>query len=181
MSWTIDSSHSLVEFSVKHMMITTVKGRFEKVSGQGEFDENAPEKSWVEATIETSSINTANEQRDGHLRSAEFLEVEKYPTITFKSKKVEKVSTEEYRITGDLTIRGVTQEVTLNTEYAGEVKSPFGDVRAGFSARTSINRKDFGLNWNVVLETGGVLVSDKIQINLEIELVKQAATEPALA
>jgi polyisoprenoid-binding protein YceI len=175
MSWTIDNSHTLVEFSVKHLMVTTVKGRFTKVSGTGEFDEANPAKSYIEATIEADSITTGDEKRDGHLRTGDFFEVEKYPTITFKSSKVEKISDEEYKITGDLTIRDVTKEVTLVTEYAGKIKSPFGDIRAGFSAHTSVSRKDFGLNWNVALETGGVLVSDKVQINLEVELAEIAA------
>ncbi|NWJ98667.1 MAG: polyisoprenoid-binding protein, partial [Chloroflexi bacterium] len=157
MSWTIDNSHTSAEFSVRHLMVTTVKGRFTKVSGTGEFDEADPSNSWVQATLESESINTGDEKRDGHLRTADFFEVEKYPLITFKSSRVEKISNEEYKIIGDLTIRDVTKEVTLAAEYAGQVKSPFGDIRAGFSAHTSISRKDFGLSWNVALETGGVM------------------------
>ncbi len=181
MNWIIDGSHSIVEFSVKHLMITTTKGRFQNVTGKGEFDEATPEKSWIEATIETASVNTNDEKRDGHLRAADFFDSENFPLMTFKSNKVEKISDEEYRITGNLTIRDVTQPVTLQAEYAGQVKSPFGDTRSAFSARTSISRKDFGLNWNMALESGGVMVSDKVQISLDVELIAQEAKVEAVA
>ena len=171
MNWTIDGSHSLAEFSVKHMMVTTVKGSFQKISGNIVWDEANPAASSVEATIETSSITTRDEKRDGHLVSGDFFEVEKYPTITFKSTKVEAKRADDFKVTGDLTIRGVTKEVTLDVEYNGSGKNPWGMTVAGFTAKTSINRKDFGLNWNVALETGGVLVSDKINVTLEIEAV----------
>lgn len=175
MSWNIDTAHSVVEFSVKHMVVATAKGRFEKVSGQAEFDEANPANSWVEATVETASINTGDANRDGHLKSADFFEVEKYPTITFKSTKVEKDG-DEFKVTGDLTIHGETKPVTLNVEYNGQGTNPFTkNTHAGFSAKTSINRKDFGLNWNVALEAGGFLVSDKVNIVLEVELVKVTA------
>ncbi len=175
MTWIIDPSHSVVEFSVKHMMVATVKGRFEKVSGSIELDDVNPSASKVEATIETSSINTSDEKRDGHLKSGDFFEVEKYPTITFTSTSVKKVSDGEYKAEGDLTMHGVTRPVTLEIEYSGQAKGPYGDTRAGFSAHTSVNRKDFGLNWNVGLEAGGVLVSEKVNINLEISAVLQVA------
>lgn len=171
MNWTIDGSHSLAEFSVRHMMVTTVKGRFQKVTGNIVWDEANPSASSVEATIDTASITTNDEKRDGHLVSPDFFEVEKYPTITFKSTKVEAKHADDFKVTGDLTIRGVTKEVTLDVEYNGSGKNPWGMTVAGFTAKTSINRKDFGLNWNVALETGGVLVSDKINITLEIEAV----------
>lgn len=181
MSWTIDTAHSVVEFSVKHLVVATAKGRFTKVSGQAEFDEANPANSWIEATIDASSINTGDEKRDGHLVSPDFFEVEKYPTITFKSKKVEKDGG-DYKITGDLTMHGVTKEVTLQTEYSGQTKNPFsGNIHAGFSAHTSINRKDFDLNWNVALEAGGVMVSEKVNINLEVELIKVPAPVEAEA
>jgi polyisoprenoid-binding protein YceI len=179
MKWNIDSAHSLAEFSVKHMMVTTVKGRFDKVSGEVEFDEANPERSEVDVTIDTASITTRDEKRDAHLKSADFFEVEKYPTITFKSTKVEKTGNNEFRVTGDLTLHGVTKQVVLETEYAGQGKNPWGMTVAGFSAKTSVNRKDFGLNWNVALETGGMLVSEKVNINIEAELVAAPVTANA--
>ncbi|HEX2912479.1 MAG TPA: YceI family protein [Chloroflexia bacterium] len=176
MKFVIDNSHSLVEFSVKHMMVATTKGRFEKFQGVIELDDANPANSSVEATIEVTSINTHDEKRDGHLRSADFFDVENYPQITFKSTKVEQGKEDDhFQVTGDLTIHGVSREVTLDVEYAGQAKNPWGITVAGFSTRTTINRKDFGLNWNVALETGGVLVSDKVTISLEIE----AALQPA--
>jgi len=181
MSWNIDTAHSVVEFSVKHLVVATAKGRFEKVSGQADFDEANPANSWVEATIDASSINTGDANRDGHLKSPDFFEIEKYPTLTFKSTKVEKDG-DEYKVTGNLTIRDVTKEVTLQVEYNGQTTNPFSsNTHAGFSARTSINRKEFGLNWNVALEAGGFMVSDKVNINLEVELVKAATPAPTEA
>jgi polyisoprenoid-binding protein YceI len=171
MNWTIDGSHSLAEFSVRHMMVSTVKGRFQKVSGNIVWDETNPAASSVEATIDATSITTHDEKRDGHLASADFFEVEKYPTITFKSTKVEAKHSDEFKVTGDLTMHGITKEVTLEVEYNGSGKNPWGMTVAGFTAKTSINRKDYGLNWNVALETGGMLVSDKINITLEVEAV----------
>jgi polyisoprenoid-binding protein YceI len=182
MSWNIDSAHSEVEFTVKHLMVATVKGRFQKVSGTAEFDETNPAASHVEATIDATSIDTHEANRDGHLRAPDFFDTEKYPTLTFKSTKVEKANDNEYKVTGDLTIKGVTKSVTLDVEYAGQTQNPFSkNTHAGFTAKTSINRKDFGLNWNVALETGGFMVSDKVNINLEIELVAVAAEAPATA
>ncbi len=171
MKWNIDGSHSSAEFSVKHMMITTTKGKFKVLSGTLDFEEGKVEGSYVEATIEAASIDSHDEKRDGHLRSADFLDVEKYPNITFKSTQVEKVKDDEWKVTGDLTIRDVTKSVVLDVEYAGQSKSPWGATAAGFSGKTSINRKDFGLNWNVALETGGVLVSDTVKISLELEAI----------
>jgi len=171
MNWTIDGSHSLAEFSVKHMMVTTVKGRFQKISGNIVWDETNPSASSVEATIDASSITTHDEKRDAHLSSADFFELEKYPTITFKSTKVDAKNADNFKVTGDLTLHGVTKEVTLDVEYNGSGKNPWGMTVAGFTARTSVNRKDYGLNWNVALETGGMLVSDKVNITLEVEAV----------
>jgi polyisoprenoid-binding protein YceI len=173
MAWIIDSAHSEVNFSVRHMMISNVRGRFEKLEGVVEFDENDPTLSSVEVKIDASSINTREPQRDGHLKSPDFLEVEKYPFISFTSKRVEMHGQSQGRITGDLTIKDVTKEVVLDVDYAGTARSPYGNTSAGFSASTKINRKDFGLTWNVALETGGVLVGEDININIEVELIKQ--------
>ena len=175
MNWTIDGSHSLAEFSVKHMMVSTVKGSFQKVSGNITWDETNPAAATVEATIDAASITTRDEKRDGHLFSADFFEIEKYPTITFQSTRVEAKNAENLKVTGNLTLHGVTKEVTLEVEYNGQGKNPWGMTVAGFSAKTSINRKDYGLNWNQVLEAGGVLVGENIDIELEVEALKAAA------
>lgn len=169
MTWVIDNAHSSAEFSVRHMMVSNAKGRFSKVSGTFEFDETNPSASEVEATIDVSSINTHDEKRDGHLISPDFFDVAVYPTITFKSTKVEKKSDEKFVVEGDLTIRDVTKSVTLDVEYNGQGKNPWGITVAGFNAITAINRKDFGLNWNAALETGGVIVGENVKISLEIE------------
>ncbi|MCB0107720.1 MAG: YceI family protein [Caldilineaceae bacterium] len=173
MAWKIDSAHSEVTFSVRHMMISTVRGRFNTVNGAVEFDEETPGNSSVNVEIDATSIDTREQQRDDHLRSADFLDVANYPTITFVSKQVEPIDNNHGKITGDLTIHGVTKEVVLDTEYAGQAKSPWGTTSAGFSAKTKINRKDFGLGWNATLETGGVLVGEEIKIDIEMEIVKE--------
>jgi len=175
-TWQIDPNHSLVEFSAKHMMITTVKGRFGKVSGTITVDERNPDRSRVEAEIEASSIDTRTDQRDHHLRSADFLDVENYPTITFRSRRVEGTSKQpgdEFRISGDLTIRGTTREVTLDAVYEGTGKDPWGGERVSFSANTKIDRRNFGLTWNQALEAGGILVGNEIKISIEVQAVKQ--------
>jgi polyisoprenoid-binding protein YceI len=181
MSWNIDSAHTRANFIVKHMMITNVHGQFSKVSGVVDFNEQEPAKSAVDVKIEAASIYTQEEKRDAHLRSADFLEVEKYPYLTFKSKKVQPTSENTGRIIGDLTIKDVTREVVLDVEYNGQSKSPWGTTNAGFSASTKINRKDWGLTWNVALETGGWLVGDEIKISIEAEIVKQTEAQPAAA
>lgn len=181
MLWKIDPAHSQIDFAVRHMMISNVRGRFEKFSGNVNFNEEEPEKSSVEAQIEAASINTREEGRNAHLRSADFLNAEKFQYLTFKSKRIEMVDKQRGRIYGDLTIRDVTREVVLDTYYAGQSKSPDGKTSAGFTATTSINRTDWGLTWNVALETGGLLVGEEIKIEIEIEIVKQEATEPAVA
>ena len=175
MSWKIDPSHSQITFSIRHMMISNVRGRFENFTGTVEFDEKTPSRSSVEVQIEASSINTREERRDAHLKSADFLNAEKYPYLVFKSKRVEVIDAQHVHVIGDLTIRDVAKEVTLDVEYAGQSKSPWGAISAGFEARTKINRKDWGLNWNLALETGGVLVGDEIKISLEVEAVQQPA------
>ena len=174
MAWHIDAAHSEIQLSVKHMMIATVRGKFARFSGTIEADEQNPTAARVEVQIEAASIDTGNEQRDAHLRSPDFLNVEQYPYITFKSTRVERLDEDHGRLHGELTIRDVTRPVVLEVEYAGMARSPWGTTNAGFSARTTINRKDWGLNWNVALETGGWLVSDEIKVNVEIELVQQA-------
>ena len=179
MSWQIDPAHSEINFTVRHMMISNVRGNFEKFSGVIELDEENPANSSVDVKIEASSISTRETQRDTHLRSAEFLDTEKYPYLTFKSKRIEVLDSNHGRIIGDLTIRDITREVALDVEYSGMSKSPWGKTSAGFTAHTVINRKDWGLTWNVALETGGWLVSDEIKIELEMEVIKQAEAVPA--
>ncbi len=181
MTWQIDPAHSLVAFSARHMMISKVRGRFENFSGTIDFDENNPAASTVNVEIDAASINTREDQRDGHLRSPDFLDVENHPKLTFQSKRVEQTNSNNGKLIGDLTIRGLTKEVTLDVEYAGQAKSPWGTTSAGFSGTTTINRKDWGLEWNQVLETGGVLVGDKIKIDIELELVKQPESEAVAA
>jgi len=182
MAWNIDATHSQATFSVKHMMISTVRGHFEVLSGQLHIDEEHPESSWVEAEVDAASINTRDARRDGHLKSPDFFDVEKYPKITFKSTKVEGKGDDEYRVTGDLTIHGVTKEVTFEAEYAGQLpKDLYGMQRAAFSAKATINRKDFGLNWNVALESGGVLVGDKVNIEIDLAAVQQAPVQAEAA
>lgn len=173
MAWHIDPAHSEIQLAVKHMMIATVRGKFTRFAGTINADEQNPEAARVEVQIEAASIDTGNEQRDAHLRSPDFLNVEQYPHITFRSTKVERLDEGQGRLYGELTIRDVTRPVVLDVEYAGMAKSPWGSTSAGFSARTKINRKDWGLNWNVALETGGWLVSDEIKVAIEVELVRQ--------
>jgi len=177
MSWQIDSAHSQISFTVRHMMISKVRGRFESFTGEINFDENNPENTTVYIEIDAASINTREEQRDGHLKSPDFLNAEQYPKLVFKSKRVEKSSDNTGKLIGDLTIRDVTREVVLDVEYAGIAKSPWGTISAGFSATTTINREDWGLTWNQALETGGVLVGKEIKIEIELELVKQPEAE----
>jgi polyisoprenoid-binding protein YceI len=159
------------------MMISTVRGRFEKFSGNVDFIEDDPARSTVEVQIEANSINTREPQRDGHLKSPDFLNVGNYPYIHFKSNNVEILDEGHALITGDLTIRDITREIVLDTHFAGLAKSPYGSTSAGFSASTRINRKDWDLTWNVALETGGVLVGDEIKIDIELEIIKQAEGE----
>lgn len=172
-TWDIDQSHSLAEFSVRHMMVSTTKGQFQTITGSVQLDEANLANSTVEATIDVSSITTRDDKRDEHLRSADFFEIEKFPNITFSSTGVTKRSDDEYDVVGDLTIKGVTRSVTLKTTFNGVGTSPWGTSVAGFEADTEISRKDFGLEWNVALETGGVLVGDKVKIHLELEVIKQ--------
>ena len=170
-SYTFDLSHSSVGFTVRHLMISKVHGRFQSWTGTLEIDEADLSQSKVTVEIDAASIDTKEPKRDDHLRSADFFDVEKFPKLTFASTKVDAVDAERLHVTGDLTIHGVTRTVVLDVERGGEVKDPWGGTRTGFSATTSISRKEFGLHWNALLEAGGVAVSDKITINLEIEAV----------
>ena len=178
MSWQIDLSHSQVSFSVRHMMISTVRGTFDTFSGTVDFDPENPTAAQVEATIDVTSINTREAKRDEHLRSPDFFDVTNYPQMTFKSTRVETTAPTKGKLYGDLTIHGITHEVVLDVNYHGQAKSPWGTTSAGFSASTSIKRDDFDLKWNVALETGGWLVGNDIKIEIELEVVEQV-TEPA--
>jgi polyisoprenoid-binding protein YceI len=174
--YDIDPAHSGAHFSVRHMMISNVKGEFSKVAGTVTFDPDNPAASQVEATIDATSLHTRDEQRDGHLKSPDFFDVAKFPEIRFVSRNVEAQGFGEFLVKGDLTIHGVSQGVTLRVEGpTAEMKDPWGNMRAGASATTKINRKDFGLNFNVPLESGGVLVGEEISITLEVELIRRAA------
>jgi polyisoprenoid-binding protein YceI len=177
-TWNFDLVHSSIQFHVRHLMVSKVHGRFTKWDGKLELDAEDPSRSQLEVTIDAASIDTQEEKRDAHLRSPDFLDVEKFPTLTFKSTSIEKDGA-DYKLTGDLTIHGVTRPITLEVEGGDVVKDPWGGTRTGYSAKTSISRKDFGLTWNVALETGGILVGDKIDITLEIEAVKKAAAVAA--
>jgi polyisoprenoid-binding protein YceI len=169
--WKLDPTHTLVEFSAKHLMISTVKGRIADVEGSIFVDENNLQKSSVQATLKTASLDTRTDQRDQHLRSADFLDVEKYPEIRFKSTRIEG-DRNEFKLTGDLTIRDVTREITLDVQFEGQTKDPWGGERVGFSAKGKLDRRDFGLTWNLLLEGGGLTVSNDIRINIEVEAVK---------
>src|SRR5689334_667540 len=172
-TWNIDPSHSAIHFSVRHMVVSKTRGRFTKWNGQIAFDPDDAGASKVEVTIDPASIDTADAQRDAHLKSADFFDVEKYPQATFRSTRVEDLGGDQYRITGELTVRGVTRPVAFDALFEGAGKDPWGGERAGFSASLSIDRRDFGLQWNKALETGGVLVGDKVELTLEVEAVKQ--------
>jgi polyisoprenoid-binding protein YceI len=180
MSWTIDSAHSQVTFSVRHMMISNVRGRFENFTGTVQFNEQAPEQSTVDVKIDVSTINTREAARDGHLKSPDFFDAATYPYVTFVSKYVEKVYGSHGLIHGELTIKDVTRPVTLNVEYSGQ-STMWGKTAAGFSAKTKINRKDWGLGWNQVLESGGLLVGEEISIDIELEIVKVPEAEKVTA
>jgi len=177
MTWTIDNSHSEINFTVRHMMISNVRGQFERFTGTVDFNEEHPAQSSVDVQIEAASINTKEAKRDEHLRSADFLASDQYPYLTFKSQRVEVVDENHGKIHGDLTIRGISRPVALDVEYSGMAKSPWGTMSAGFTASTKISRKEWGLEWNAALETGGVLVGDEIKINIELEIVKQPQVE----
>jgi polyisoprenoid-binding protein YceI len=170
--YTIDPAHSVAGFKVRHLMVSNVRGEFSGIAGTVEFDPDAPESSRVEARIDATTIHTRDDQRDAHLKSADFLDVAKFPEITFVSKKIAG-GDGEWKVTGDLTIHGVTKQVTLDVEGpAPEAKDPWGNMKSGATAVTKISRKEFGMEFNMVLETGGVMVGDEITITLEVELLR---------
>ena len=175
-TWQIDATHTAVEFAVKHMMFTTVRGRFKDVKGTIEVDAQNPDNSTVNVEIAAASLDTGVADRDAHLRSADFLDVENHPTITFRSKRVEgamKQEGDKFRVVGDLTIRGTTMEVVLEAQYEGTGKDPWGGTRAGSRATAKIDRREWGLKWNQALETGGILVANEVRIEVEVQAVKQ--------
>ena len=182
MAWQVDKSHTHINFIARHMMISKVRGEFTNYDIDVNFDENNPTSTTVDVTIYADSINTRDEKRDAHLKSPDFLHAEQYPILTFKSKRVIQDNPNHGRLVGDLTIRDVTREVTLDVEYAGIAATPWGGANAGFSAKTTINRKDWELNWNVALEAGGWLVSEQVTIEIELELARvPEATAEAVA
>jgi len=178
-NWNIDATHSGINFSIRHMVVSKVRGRFAKYAGTVHVDDDDLTQSVVDATIDASSIDTGTPQRDNHLRSPDFFDVEKFPELRFRSKRIEKLEDALYRVVGDLTIRDVTREVSLDVEYGGRAKDPWGNERIGFLAKAALDRKDFGLGWNQVLEAGGVLVGDRVEIELEVQAVKAAAAQAA--
>jgi polyisoprenoid-binding protein YceI len=171
-TWQIDPTHTSVGFAVKHLVIATVKGQFGSVSGAVKVDERNPRNVQLEVEIDASSIDTRTEQRDAHLRSPDFLDVETFPKIRFVGKRVEGDLEGDFRLVGDLTIRGVTRETVLEVTNEGRARDPWGGERSVFSAKTKINRAEFGLTWNQALETGGVLVGEDVKISIDVELVK---------
>ena len=179
MSWTADTNHSEISFTTKHMGIFTVRGYFNKFEVQLNYDETNPEKSSVTAKIDASSINTNNEQRDGHLKSPDFFNVAEYPVLTFESTRVEVLSATTGKLHGNLTIRDVTKPVVLDVEFTGQAKSPWGTISSGFIANGKIDRTQWGLTWNQALETGGLLVGTEVGLHLELEAIKQAVAVPA--
>lgn len=181
-TWDIDAAHAAANFSVKHLAISTVTGTLGEVSGKVEVDDKDVTKSKLDVSIDVKGLNTKQAKRDDHLRSKDFFEVEKFPTITFKSTKIEKGEGNKLKITGDLKIKDVTKSVVLDAELTQEVANPFSKAKTrGFTGSTTINRKDFGLTWNVALETGGVLVGEDVKVNVEGEVIKKEAAAPAPA
>jgi polyisoprenoid-binding protein YceI len=173
--WQIDTSHSSANFSVRHMMIAKVHGGFEKLGGTLTYDSANPANSHLDVEIDAASIDTRDSQRDAHLKSADFFDVEKFPKITFRSKRIERSGDDSLKLIGDLSIHGVTKETVLTVDGPSiEMKDPFGNVRIGASATTKLNRKDFGLNWNAALEAGGFLVGDEVTVHLDVQFIKQS-------
>jgi polyisoprenoid-binding protein YceI len=178
-TWNIDATHSTIGFSIRHMVFSKVRGRFLAYTGAIRLDDADLASSTVEVAIDAASIDTGTDQRDGHLRSADFFDVERFPELRFRSTRIEDVGGGRLRVLGELTIRDQTREVVLDAESAGRGKDPWGNQRIGFVARTSIDRKDFGLAWNQLLEAGGVLVGDRVDIELDVQAVGAAARDQA--
>jgi len=175
-AWKIDPAHTAAQFAVKHLMISTVRGEFKGVTGTVIWDDQDVTKSTVDVTIDAKTVNTGEEKRDQDLRSANFFEVEKYPTLTFKSKKVENAGAGKLKVVGDLTMHGITKEVVLDVDGpSAAVKDPWGNTRSAVSASTKLNRQDFGVKWNANMDGGGVVVGDTVNITIDMEMVKQAA------
>jgi polyisoprenoid-binding protein YceI len=171
-TYAIDPTHSRIGFVARHAMVTKVRGSFNEFDGSGFFDEEDPSQSTLQLTIKAASIDTRNADRDAHLRSNDFFDMETYPEITFASTDVHQVDGEHYRVTGDLTIKGVTRPVTVDFEYTGAAVDPYGNRRIGFEGQTTVNRKDWGVNWNAVLDAGGVLVSEKVTLEFEVSAIR---------
>ena len=176
-TWTIDPAHSIAEFAVKHMVLTTVKGHFREFEATLQIDEAHPENSSVSASVDVASIDTGVADRDAHLRSDDFFNAEKYAKITFRSTRVERADDTHFKLVGDLTIRDVTREVVLDGEYEGQIDDPWGNRRAAFTATTQISRREFNVRWNQLIETGGAVVSDNVKITLHIEVIRQEGKE----
>jgi polyisoprenoid-binding protein YceI len=173
--WQLDPAHSAAHFSVRHLMISNVRGEFTKLTGTAQINPADPAKSTVEVTIEAGSLNTREPQRDEHLRSPDFFDVANFPTLSFRSRRVEPLDAETFKVTGDLTIHGVTKQVTFDVEGpTPSVKDPWGNIRAGITASAKVNRKDFGLVWNALTEAGGVVVGDEVKITIDAELIQLA-------
>lgn len=172
--WSIDPSHSEIQFKVKHLMVTTVTGSFKKFEGEVSSSNDDFSEANINFTADVSSIDTGAPDRDNHLKSPDFFEVEKYPKLEFASTSFRKLTEHNYEVSGDLTIRGITKSVKLKVEYSGRAKDPWGNIKAGFGLEGKINRKDFGLTWNAPLETGGVLVSEEVRLLAEIQLIQKA-------
>jgi polyisoprenoid-binding protein YceI len=178
-NWAIDSAHSGIHFSVRHMVISKVRGQFARWTGALHAEDGDLGRATVEVVIDAASIDTGVVDRDTHLKSPDFFDVARFPELRFTGTRVERLSDERLRVTGDLTIRDVTRAVTLEVEYAGRTVDPWGNERAGFTAKTALDRREFGLTWSQLLETGGLVVGDKIDIEIEVEAVKQVAAQAA--
>ena len=175
-TYAIDPTHSRIGFVARHAMVTKVRGSFNEFEGSGYFDAEHPANSRLQLTIQSASIDTRNADRDAHLKSNDFFAMETYPEITFASTAIEQVDDTNYRVTGDLTIKGVTKPVTVDFEYSGTAVDPYGNSRLGFEGKTTINRKDWGVNWNAALDAGGVLVSEKVTLEFEVSAIRNAAS-----
>ncbi|MEU9335258.1 YceI family protein [Streptomyces sp. NPDC048290] len=172
--YTLDPAHTTIGFTARHAMVTNVKGKFLDFSGTLHLDGSDPAKSTASIDVTMESVDTGNKDRDGHLKSADFFKIDEFPTMTFRSTKAEALGDEDYRITGDLSVLGVTKSITIDLEFNGAAKDPFGNERVGFEGKTEIKRSEWGLTWNAALETGGFLVSDKIKLNFDISAIKSA-------